>query len=246
MPLKRSLAAISFAVMLVLTGCASEDGESNGAETSAGTESGAPEADLEGVPEVVAVVNGEEISRDEFAEAYEGQLQQAMIMQQQGGGQELDQESLKQEVAQMLVNNLLLTQAAADAGIEATEEDIDATLEDVAAQNGMGSVDELITALSQQGLSDEEIREEAAKQFELTTYIDNETDVPEPSEEELREQYDALVAQQEGTGEEAAEVPPFEEVRDQLAEQASSEQQNIAVQELVQTLQEQGEVTINL
>ncbi|WP_293698076.1 SurA N-terminal domain-containing protein [uncultured Agrococcus sp.] len=245
MPLKRSLAALSLVVVMALAGCAAGDEEPEQTDTPAGPEEVAPEADLEGVPEVVAVVNGEEISREEFAEAYEAQLQQTMMMQQDPA-QELDEEALKQEVAQMLVNNLLLSQAAADAGIEATDEDIDTTLEEVATQNGMGSVDELIAALSEQGMSEEDIREEAAMQYQLTTYIDSATDVPEPSEDELREQYDTLIAQQEEMGEEAGEVPPFEEVRDQLAEQAVSQEQDVAVQELLEELQEQGDVTINL
>lgn len=244
MPLKRSLAALSLVVVMALAGCASGGGESDPVDAPAGPEAGVPEADLDNVPEVVAVVNGEDISRDEFVEAYEGELQRAMMMQQ-STGEEPDQEALKQQVVQMLVNNRLLTQAAADAGIEATDEDIDATLEEVAAQNGLGSVDELIAALAEQGLSEEEIREEAATQYQLTTYIENETDVAEPSEDELREQYDLLVEQQEGA-EEAGEIPPFEEVRDQLAEQAVSEQQNAATEELIDALREQGDVTINL
>src|SRR5690625_6250702 len=81
----------------------------------------------------------------------------------------------------------------------------------------------------------------AATQHKLDTYIAQEADIDEPSEEELRQQYDEIVEQQsqaasdgggEGAGEQA-EVPPFEEVRDQLAEEATAEQENEAANEIV-------------
>lgn len=71
------------------------------------------------------------------------------------------------------------------------------------------------------------------------------TDVSEPSDDELRQQYDLLVEQQEGM-EEAEEIPPFEEIRDQFAEQAVSEERNAATQGLLEELQEQGDVTIHV
>lgn len=244
MPLKRSLTAISLAVVMVLTGCASEGGEQDPVDAPTSPEAGGPEVDLDDIPEVVAEVNGEEISRDEFVQAYESELQQAAMMQQTTG-EEPDQEALKQQAVQMLINNRLLTQAATEAGIEATDEDIDTTLEEIATQNGMASVDELFAALAEQGMSEEEIRDEAAAQYQLTTYIEQATDVSEPSDDELQEQYDLLVEQQEGM-EEAEEIPPFEEIRDQLAEQAVSEERNAATQGLLEELQEQGDVTIHL
>lgn len=244
MRLKRSLAALSLALVVAITGCASGGEETDSVDAPTSPEEGAPEVDLDDIPEVVAEVNGEEISRDEFVQAYESELQQAAMMQQTTG-EEPDQEALKQQAVQMLINNRLLTQAATEAGIEATDEDIDTTLEEIATQNGMGSVDELFAALAEQGMSEEEIREEAAAQYQLTTYIEQATDVSEPSEDELQEQYDLLVEQQEGM-EEAEEIPPFEEIRDQLAEQAVSEERNAATQGLLEELQEQGDVTIHL
>ena len=207
----------------------------------------APEADLENVPDVVAEVNGEEITRDEFAADYESQLQQAAMMQQQSG-EEVNQDELKQQVAQTMVDNRLLTQAADEAGIEPTEEDIDSTLEDIAAQSGMGSADEVVAALEEQGLSEEEVREEAADQFQVLGYIESEADISEPSEDELREQYETYVQQMEqsGQGGEGGEVPPFEEMRDQLAQQAVTEQQNAAAEEILTGLREEGDVTIHL
>ncbi|WP_147916791.1 SurA N-terminal domain-containing protein [Ruania zhangjianzhongii] len=260
MKITRPLTAVGVATLLALAGCSSgDDGSGNGGSeqpseaasdpAAAPSEGGmqAPEADLENVPDVVAEVNGEEITRDEFAADYESQLQQAAMMQQQSG-EEVNQDELKQQVAQTMVDNRLLTQAADEAGIEPTEEDINSTLEDIAAQSGMGSADEVVAALEEQGMTEEDVRAEAADQFQVLGYIESEADISEPSEDELRQQYEGYVEQMEqsGQGGEGGEVPPFEEMRDQLAQQAVTQQQNAAAEEILTGLREEGNVTINL
>jgi peptidyl-prolyl cis-trans isomerase SurA len=104
----------------------------------------------------------------------------------------------------------------------------------------------VVAALEQQGITEEQVRQDAASQFAITTYIEQEADVAEPSEEELRAQYDALVEQQTQAGGSAEEVPSFEEMREQLAQQATSQQQNEAATEIAGKLRESGDVTINL
>ena len=250
--LRRTLAAVTLTAGLALTGCSGDqaapsggsDGggqppaaSDGGGAPAAGGEDGAqqaPEADVSDVPDVVATVNGEDITKDEFVPVYESQFQQ-MAMQQQTTGEQPDQAELKGQVAQQLVDNELLLQGAKDAGIEATDEDIDATLEEVASQNGLGSADEVVSALEQQGMSAEEIREDAASQFTLTAYIEQEADISEPTEEELSQ-----------AGGDTSQIPPFEEVKEQLAQQTVSQQQNEAATTLAAELREAGDVTINL
>ena len=261
--LRRTLAAVTLTAGLALTGCSGDqaapsggsDGggqppaaSDGGGAPAAGGEDGAqqaPEADVSDVPDVVATVNGEDITKDEFVPVYESQFQQ-MAMQQQTTGEQPDQAELKGQVAQQLVDNELLLQGAKDAGIEATDEDIDATLEEVASQNGLGSADEVVSALEQQGMSAEEIREDAASQFTLTAFIEQEADISEPTEEELKKQYEQLTAQQSQAGGDASQIPPFEEVKEQLAQQTISQQQNEAATTLAAELREAGDVTINL
>lgn len=261
--LRRTLAAVTLTAGLALTGCSGDqaapsggsDGggqppaaSDGGGAPAAGGEGGAqqaPEVDVSDVPDVVATVNGEDITKDEFVPVYESQFQQ-MAMQQQTTGEQPDQAELKGQVAQQLVDNELLLQGAKDAGIEATDEDIDATLEEVASQNGLGSADEVVSALEQQGMSKEEIREDAASQFTLTAYIEQEADISEPTEEELKKQYEQLTAQQSQAGGDTSQIPPFEEVKEQLAQQTVSQQQNEAATTLAAELREAGDVTINL
>src|SRR5699024_12378344 len=145
-----------------------------------------PEAEVDDVPDVVAEVNGEEITRDEFVGDYEAQLQQAAMSQDPS---QIDQDELKQQVAQNMVDNRLLVQAAGEAGIEPTEEDIDTTLEDIAAQSGMSSADELIAALEEQGMTEDEVRAEAADQFRVLGYIEAEADRSEEHTSELQSRF---------------------------------------------------------
>ncbi len=221
-------------------------GASDGGGASGDPQAQQPqEADVSDVPEVVATVNGTEITKDDFVQTYQSQYQQ-MAMQQQAGGQAPDEEQLKTQVAEQLVNNELLRQGAEDAGIKATDKDIDTTLDEIAKQSGLGSGDEVVSALEQQGISAEQVRQDAASQFAITTYIEQEADIAEPSDEELKAQYDAMVEQQSAAGGSAEEVPSFEEMKDQLAQQATMQQQNEAATEIAGKLRESGDVTINV
>lgn len=242
MTFPRTLVAVSAVALVALTGCSAAADDAADAET----EGAAPTPDLAGLPDVVAVVNGEEIGADEFTEAYEGQFQQASMMQQQTG-EPVDQDALKEQVADMLVNSLLLEQAAAEEGIEADDDAIAQVLEDLAAQSGLESADAVIEAFAEQGMSEDQVRENAANQVIIDAYVESATDVSEPSDEELRAQYDQMVEQSKAQGEEAAaQVPPFEEVRDQLAEQAKTQEQNAAISEVLEGLRADGSVEITL
>lgn len=262
--LRRTLAALTFTAAVALTGCSGDQVAPSGASDQGGQAPAAsdgggsplaggqdgqqpqmPEADVSDVPDVVATVNGEDITKDEFTAIYEGQLQQA-AMQQQSTGQEVDQAALKTQVANQLVDNRLLLQGASEAGIEPTDADIDATLEEIAQQNGLGSGDEVVTTLEQQGMSEEDVRKDASSQFMLTTFIEQEAGITEPTEEELRTQYDQLVEQQEQAGGDASQVPPFEEAKEQLAQQAVTQQQNEAATTIAAELREAGDVTVNI
>ena len=55
-----------------------------------------------------------------------------------------------------------------------------------------------------------------------------------------------MVAQQSQAGGDSSQIPPFEEVRDQLAQQAMTQQQNEAANQLAAELREAGDVTVNL
>lgn len=215
-----------------------------------------PEPDVENVPEVVATVNGEEVSGEEFTTAYEGQFQQ-MAMQSQMSGQEMNQDEMKKQLAESMVGTELLVQDAEKQGYEASEEDIDAFLEKTAESSGVASVDELLATFEEQGFSEEQIRSDAQKQLMLDQTIEQ-LDIPKPSDEELKKLYDSSVAAQseaqggapaEGgaEGESAApETPSFEELKPQLEQQVSSQKENEALTKRIEELRKGADVQIKL
>ncbi|HSJ19470.1 MAG TPA: SurA N-terminal domain-containing protein [Nocardioidaceae bacterium] len=247
---------LGFFLALVLVGASACGGtDEDGGDTSNGAQQqqeekqadpSAPQADLEGIPEVVAEVNGEEIPREEFVQAYEAQFQQA-AMQSQTSGQEVDQDQLKKQVADSLVSTELFVQEAAERDISASDQEVDQRLKQLAAQNGLESVDAFVAALEEQGMDREEIDSQVRTQVLIERLIESEAGDVSASKQEVRAMYDELVAQQEQAGEQAGqEMPPFAEVRPQLEEQVESEKKSEVAQSLLQELREDADVVVNL
>ncbi len=214
-----------------------------------------PEPDVENVPDVVATVNGEEITGEEFTAAYQAQFQQ-MAMQSQMSGQEMNQDEMKKQLAESLVGTELLVQDAADQGHSANEEDVNAFLEETAKSSGLASVDELMATFEEQGYPEDQVRADAQKQLMLDKSIE-EMDIPDPSDEELKELYDSSIAAQseaqggasapaEGGESAQPETPSFEELKPQLQEQVKSQKENEALAQKMEELREGADVEVKL
>lgn len=246
---KKLLAAAAAASALVLAGCSSDEPADDAAESSETADQGTEEdaangPDLEGIPDVVAEVDDEEITRDEFVTAYEGSYQQA-AQQSQASGQEVDEDAVKEQTVETLVNTSLLVQQAEERGFESTDAEVDETLGELATSYGMGSADELLSALEEQGTEEDEVRAQVATQVKVDALLEDEAGDIEPTRAELREAYDTAVAQAEQAGG-GAEIPPFEDVRPQLAEQVRTQKQSAVAEGLLTTLREDADITINL
>lgn len=202
-----------------------------------------PEPDLKDIPEVVAEVNGEEIAKEDFESVYTGQFQQ-MAMQAQMTGQEVDQAQLKGQVAESLVAQELLVQETESQKLTASEEQTNTALEELAQQNGLTSSDELLAALKEQGLSEEEVMKQVETQVKIEQLIASETGEIKLTDEELQTYYDEAKAQQEEAGGE--EIPAFEDVKPQIEEELKTQKESEATQALIAKLRENAEVTINL
>lgn len=248
------LLGILMALLLVgASACGGADGD--GGDPSGGAEAqqrekeagpSAPKPDLDGVPEVVAEVNGQEISRDQFVQAYESQFQQA-VMQAQSSAQEVDQGQLRKQVADNLVNTELLVQEADERDIKVSDKEVDRTLKELAAQNGLESVDAFVAAMEQQGMDRDEVESQMQTQVRIERLVSSEAGDVSASEAELRALYDRLVAQQEQAGEQAAQqVPPFAQVRSQLEDQVKAEKESEVAQRLITDLREKADVVVNV
>lgn len=219
--------------------------ESAEADAGAGAEAEAgPQPDLEGIPDVVAEVNGEEVTKDEFVPIYESQFAQAAA-QAQTTGQAPDEDALKQQTVDDLVSTELLAQEADARGIEVSDEAVDAELEDLAAQNQLGSADELLAAVEAQGVSAEQARDQVETQLMVEQLAADEDGSLEPTERELRTLY-AQVKEQAAQSGGAEQIPPFAEARTQLVEQATSQKIGEIAGTLVEDLRKDAKITINL
>ena len=213
---------------------------SESADASAGVE-----PDLEGIPDVVAEVNGEEVTKDEFVPIYTSTFQQAAA-QAQTSGQAPDEEALKKQTVDDLVSTELLTQEADARDIEVSDEDVDAELAALAEQNQLGSAEELLAAVEKQGVTEEQARSQVETQLMVEALVVDEDGPIEPTEKELRTAYAQAKAQQAQAGQAGQQIPPFAEVRDQLEEQATQQRVGEVAGALVKDLRKDADITINL
>ncbi|MGD7003368.1 SurA N-terminal domain-containing protein [Corynebacterium halotolerans] len=249
--------------VLILSGCSAvTEGEGGsgveGQQEQAAAEAGGqdpggdagqadmPEPDLDSVPDVVAEVNGTEISKEDFTTVYEVQFQQ-MAMQSQMSGQEVDQDQLKNMTAEGLVGNELLAQEADNRGIEASDEDAEQKLAEYAETNQM-SPDEFIAANEEQGMDETAMRDEISSQIVIEDLLTDEFGEFEATEDEVQATYQEAEAQQQMGGQAggAQELPPLDEVRPQVEEQVINQKQMESTQKLVEDLREKGDVTVHL
>jgi len=248
----RHLSALVLAVLLLgLSACGGDDGGSGGESSasgkaqkkqSEGTAAAGP--DLGSVPDVVAEVNGEQITKDDFAPVYQAQFQQ-MSMQAQASGKPVDQDQLKQQIVQNLVGTELLLQEAGRRDITATKQDTNRALKDLAKQNGLGSVDKLMAAFQQQGMGPEQVQAQVRDQVKVDRLVADEAGGLSVSEKEARTLYEQMKQQQAQAGA-GQKVPPFSQVRDQLEQQVKSQKQSQVAQRLVSNLRDDADVVVNL
>ncbi|WP_047985888.1 SurA N-terminal domain-containing protein [Ornithinibacillus californiensis] len=254
--MRKKLLVSIFSMLLLLVACSNNEEakdqkvdkveESTAEENS--TQPEMPEPNLENVPDVVAEVNGEEVSKEEFEMTYKGQFQQA-LMQAQMTGQELDQDQLKSQVADALIAQKLVIQEAGKSGYEASKEDINKTIDSIVEQNGLKSQDEFFAALKEQGMGKEEVLSQVETQIKVDKLIASKAGDIEPTKEELQALYDSYKTQHEqanGEKSEKQKVPSYEEMESSLKEQAKSNKQIEVYQALVEELKADADITINL
>ncbi|MBD3945451.1 SurA N-terminal domain-containing protein [Nocardioides ganghwensis] len=262
---RTALGALSVAAVLTLSACGGGSGSDPGdaaADSSAssspsdsgsdGASDGAAagaQPDLDAIPDVVAEVNGEEVTKEEFVPIYEAAFAQA-ASQAQMGGEAPDEEQLRKQTADDLVDTELLAQEAEARGLEVSDDDIDAELTTLAEQNGMKSADELLKAVEQQGVTAEQARDQVGTQVLVEQLVADENGPIEPTDKELRALYAQAKEQQAQAGQSgqggAQKIPPFAQVRDQLVEQATNQEVGRVATALVEDLRADADITINL
>src|SRR5699024_1509245 len=160
-------------------------------------------------------------------------------MMSQMSGEELNQDDLKKQVADGLVNQELLIQEADNRELGANDDEKNEMITELTESNGMESEDDLYAAFEEQGMDKDQVMEQVELQIKVDKLIAEETGEVKPSEDELQELYDQQVKQLEQM--ETEEPPSFDEMKPQLEEQVVAQKEGEAAQGLVEKLKEDAE-----
>lgn len=254
---KKMMAALALVGSLSLvTACGSggndEAAGSSQAPSSQAAGSGqaaAPTPDLNGIPDVVATVNGQDITKDEFTSVYKSQFQQAAMQAQMSGQGISDQTELKKQAAEAMVGSELLMQRAEKTGLKASKAEMDKALADAAKTNKMSSK-EFLAALKKQGMDRKTVDEQLRQQVEVEGVIKKELGTFTASEKELKAAYqqakEAQSQQGGASGGSAQAMPKYKDVKPQLKQQVEQQKENQATATLVEKLKKEGDVKVNL
>lgn len=247
---KKLLLGFGLALLLFAgTACGAQgDSDSGGEKAKGQKQSAAPKPDLKGLPDVVATVNGHDISKAEFSTRYELQFQQVASQPQPEGGK-LDQDKLKKQTVEGMVGTELLLQESAKRGYKASAKDVDAALDELVKQNGLKSADEFFAAVKKQGTDEKEVRSQIAQQVKVDKLLAKEAGDTKPTEKEVKALYDQAIAQQKQSGNqsgEAPQIPPFDKVKPQLEQQVKAEKESKAAEALVKSYRADAKVKINI
>ena len=196
-----------------------------------------PEVDKVDADKVVATVNGEEIKGEDFNALYSRSQMQYVQSGQEVPKDQLDQ--MKKQVAESMVGQELILQAAQDEGIKASDKQIEEELANV--KEGFEDEKKFEEALKKSDMTKEELKKEIAKNVQYTQYIDKEIKVDEVTEKEMKDYYDK--AKEQGSSE---DMPAYEDVKPQIKEGLESEQKKKKTQELIDKLKKDADVKINV
>lgn len=234
--------------LLAACGDKDKDGKKNDTNGAGNGEVELPEPNLDGIPDVVAEVNGEKITKEDFTEVYTEQFNQA-AMYAQITGQPVDEDELKQQVVDSIVEREVFFQEADKRFPEASQEGIDELFEELMTQFDVKSKEELLELYKENGIDEDELMENVELQVRINHLMDEEVGEIVIDEKEIKETYDTVAKEQEEANkdaEEPTEVAPYDEVKDLIEDQLKQEKELEALQKVLDTLKEKADIKVHL
>ena len=187
---------------------------------------------------VVAVVNGTKIYRDSYNESV-ALIEQSATLQGMDLADEATREAIRTQALDVLINNTLLLSGAEEAGITATDADVQVKYDELIAQ--YENAEELSARMAEIGLTEEKLRSNIRERIIADKFIESVTDIETLAISEV--EIAAFVSAIESGGQ---KLPPLEEIRPQIeAELLGKKRQEIIV-ELITKLKEQGTVDVRM
>lgn len=213
----------SLLLLFLVNGCANNDNQQSSSQS-------------EENEDVVAIVNGEEVMKEELDQSVE-QMKQSYI-QSGMAPEQLSEEmvnELQQNALDLIINSKILIQAADKEGYEPSEEEVNEQLKQMTEQ--FQSEEELNKALEMNNLTMDQLKQELAKSIKMDKYLQNNIGEVNVSEAEMKDAYNQYSQQQEN-------FPAYEEVKEQIKQEILDRKQQEEVQKLVQQLRDDSEVEI--
>jgi len=209
------LAVIGF----ILAGCSSEE---------AGT--------------VVAKVNGEEISREDYEKELE--ITKSAYAQQGVNLDDLDKqavEELESSVLDQLINTQLVLQTSKDEGMVVKESEINTELDTIKSQ--FEDDKKFEAALKEMDLTEATLKEQVKTQLTITKYVESQIGKINVTDEEVKALYDQYKQQTESQDQKAE---PFESIKPQLEQQVIAQKRNEEASVVIGELRKANEDNIEI
>src|SRR5699024_5480531 len=128
---------------------------------------------------------------------------------------------------------------------EVSDDDINSTIDKLLEQTGLESKEDLLAIFEEQGMDEKEFNSQIETQVKVDQLVLEISKDFEPTEEETKETYETIKAQQEEMNSEE-EFPEYEEIKADIQNQLIEQKKAEETESLVETLREEADITIHL
>ncbi|MGM8216047.1 SurA N-terminal domain-containing protein [Bacillaceae bacterium W0354] len=189
--------------------------------------------------DVVATVNGEDISKDELIQNEQYLVDQYEMMGMPIAGSE---GQIRETALNQLINTKLVVQNAIDEGLVPSDEEIEEEYQSLIDElKSYYETDDVSEVFEQFDTNEEEVKSDIRTDLITNKFLEANLKVEEVSDEELQQAYDDYVAQMEQAEQEAESL---ENVRELLKQQLTDQKQSDAQRELIDRLRENSEIEV--
>jgi hypothetical protein len=199
-------------------------------------------AEKENKEDLVATVDGKDISKQEYNKELEAM--KASYEQQGMPADQMDskmKKELEKSVLDQMINAELLLQTAEKDGISIEQKEVDAELEKI--KTNFGDEKQFEEALKKNEMTEKELKGQLEKQMTVTKYLDSKIGKVEASEQEIQAMYDQYKQQLESQKQKPEEL---EKIKPQLEQQVLSQKKDEKISKLVEDLRKKNEDKIKI
>lgn len=242
---KLKVMAIPFCLLLLLGAC-SDDDHVEAVEEDAASAETTPnpaadltetELDLPGADDVVVTVNGEEIKGIVY-NSVARQLESSLAARGEMTTDPEIREQVKEQAVSVIVDNKLIIQDALEKGHAADEEELEKRLEEL--KNQFENEEQMNIALERIGFTIDDMENHFREQLIYASYVAEEIESAEVTEEEIEESYQGYVDSVEG------ESPEFEEMKPMIVKSLEERNMQEAVYTRIEELRSAAEIEIKI